>query len=136
MIARSDIDVYLCDYLSLKNDISGECERIAEFLGITVNKDFCQNVSKSLAISSIATTRKAKYYYGGSFFRRAKLALGIAPYVNKELRLHKNHISEFRGEANYYREVLTLEEIHQIENELSNFVERFSKYFASNGTYL
>jgi len=125
MSAMSEFRLYFTSYKSMTSSISKETSKIADFLDISVTQEQCNAIDTMLNVQAVKDDSKSNITGKSSFLRRAKLFIGIAPYANKELRLHPKHISEFNGESNYYEAVLNTKEIRFIENEMEEY---FSKY--------
>lgn len=117
-----NIPTYIGNYDQFRDDIVTEAMNIGSFLGIDVSRQRAIEVGKACSLEkAFEASVSKKVGKLQSMKRRLLLFLGVAPYKDKGLRLHHNHVSSRLGASNYYEEVLTLDETAKVEVGLSKY---------------
>lgn len=119
VLKNQGIPIYVGTYNVFKDDIEDEARLVGEFLDLTVSNEVAETIQNACNVDkAYAASTSAKSGRFQTLKRRISLFFGVAPYKDKNLRLHHNHVSSRMGKANYYSDVLTHDEIARVESEL------------------
>lgn len=113
-------------YEVFSHNISVECQKIGAFLGVDVQDDEARQIDRELNVDT--AYRKSRAPAGSTLrhlVRRINFRLlGRVVYKDQELRLHANHVSEYKGRSKYYREVLSADDVARIEEAFHEFMTK------------
>ncbi len=116
---KEEVFLYVSNYTNLVFDLYSEVKKISDFLVVCNSETRCKKISEEVGLNiAYGKSRTNKFNVLNHIKRNLLLGLGVAPYKDADLRLHPNHISEYRGVNNYYSKVLTPDEICLIEDSL------------------
>ena len=107
---KDQFNVLILKYEDISKDFDQAFERIENFLRLAIRSDRREIIRRKFSLEAVE--KKAS-------------ALGSFNQFDAEDQIHGGHISKFRGASNYYREVLSDQEIELIRSHYRAIFEAF-----------